>query len=221
MRALEILFICLYAAVSYAAEPAKITRAQAEIFQKRADETRGLRTDAPRWFACTPAGALPTAPDLMSKARDIVVRAQADFSRTKPTTLQSSSSSGFFNGLLTRNQELRLSLADVTPRNCDDVRSRSLTTIYDQERGFAFVASQASLTFDLKVTSDPAGATVTYWRAGDTHHQVLNSVTDTMIENLDWAIWFIRLEVPHYAPAERAFDPYRERITALYVHLTQ
>jgi len=80
------------------------------------------------------------------------------------------------------------------------------------------VASQGALTFDLKVSSDPAGAVVTYRRAGDKDYQPHNRVTETTIENLDWAIWFIRLDAQGLS-AERAFNPYTERIPSLHVRL--
>jgi hypothetical protein len=213
------LCICLDMVVSYAAEPAKISRAQAEIFQKHADQTRTLRTEASQSFVCTQTGTLAAGPALLSKARDIVLDAQTAFAKTGPSNLQVSASSKLFSGLLTRNNEARMSLADLTAGNCGDLRTASRGSIYDQERAFAAVSRQESMTFDLKVSSDPAGATITYRRAGDKGYQTHNGRTETTIENLDWAIWFIKLDAAGYVSDERAFNPYTERIPSLHVQL--
>jgi hypothetical protein len=210
--------VLLHMTVCYAAEPAKITGDQVKVFQTGAEQTGKLRADAPRMVACQ-GGALQAGPDLLKQARSIVVDTETSFTATMPSKVVTTAASRLFRGLLTANDEVRMSLADVTVGNCADVRTASIQNVIDQQRSFMLVASLGAVTFDLRVNSDPTGATITYRRAGDKNYQPYNSITDTTIQNLDWAIWFIKLDANGYASAERTFNPYVDRILSLHVRL--
>jgi hypothetical protein len=70
------------------------------------------------------------------------------------------------------------------------------------------VADGGSLTFSLKVTSNPAGATVSYYRRGDSPHPYPEA-TNVVIPSLPYAIWFVKIEKNGYKPEVREFNPFQ------------
>ena len=58
----------------------------------------------------------------------------------------------------------------------------------------------------LEVYSKPPEAKVSYCRYGDINYDSYHEVTDTGIE-LEWAAWYIRVELDKYIPEEKLFDP--------------
>jgi hypothetical protein len=66
------------------------------------------------------------------------------------------------------------------------------------------------LTFTLGLISHPDGATVSYRRLGDPSYQTYPRVTDSKIENLAKAVWYIRLQKSGYIDWEGAYDGTKE-----------
>lgn len=67
------------------------------------------------------------------------------------------------------------------------------------------VVAETGLTFDLKVSSHPAGALVSYHRRGDPPHHCPDPTT-TVIPSLPVAIWYVKVEKPGYKTQEREYD---------------
>lgn len=75
---------------------------------------------------------------------------------------------------------------------------------------YALVADKESLTFDLEVESTPPGATISYHRRGDPYKEN-PSPTNAVINDLPYAIWIVRFQMPGYQEKEIEHDPFRER----------
>ncbi len=82
------------------------------------------------------------------------------------------------------------------------------------------VAADTGLAFDLKVTSNPSGATVWYYRRGDPPHQCPDPTT-ALIPSLPLAIWYIKVEKPGYKAQEREHDAIRSTDHVVNVELTR
>ncbi len=87
------------------------------------------------------------------------------------------------------------------------------------ELAYNIVADSGSLTFDLKVTSNPSGAVVSYHRRGDPPHQCPDPTT-MVIPSLPFAIWYVRVEKPGYKAQEREHDAIRSTDHVVNVELT-
>ena len=81
----------------------------------------------------------------------------------------------------------------------------ALRAFEGNELAYNIVAETGFLTFDLKVTSNPSGAVVSYRKRGDPFHQCPDPTT-TIIPSLPLAIWYIRVEKPGYKAQEREHD---------------
>jgi hypothetical protein len=77
------------------------------------------------------------------------------------------------------------------------------------ELAYQTVVDTESLTFDLEVRSSPEGATVSYWRRGDTFQQEAEP-TDTVIRALPYAIWIVKFHKAGFRDEIREHDPFRE-----------
>lgn len=84
-----------------------------------------------------------------------------------------------------------------------------LRVLEQNELAYSLVANKGDLTFDLEVNSAPQGATVFYWRRGDSERKN-NKPTNSILPALPYAIWLVRLEIPGYGAEEREHDPFRE-----------
>jgi hypothetical protein len=81
------------------------------------------------------------------------------------------------------------------------------------------IVAETGLTFDLKVTSNPSGAVVSYHRRGDPPHQCPDPTT-TVIPSLPLAIWYVRVEMPGYKAQEREHDAIRSTDHVVNVELS-
>ena len=82
------------------------------------------------------------------------------------------------------------------------------------------IAADTGLTFDLKVTSNPAGAVVSYHRRGDPPH-MCPEPTATVIPSLPLAVWYVKVEKPGYKSQEREHDAIRSTDHVLNVELVR
>ena len=96
----------------------------------------------------------------------------------------------------------------------------ALRAFEGNELAYNIVAETGSLTFDLKVTSNPSGASVSYYRRGDTPHPCPDPTT-TVIPSLPLAIWYVTVEKPGYKAQEREHDAIRSTDHVVNVELSQ
>jgi hypothetical protein len=80
-----------------------------------------------------------------------------------------------------------------------------LGSILHNVKAYNVVASAGKLTFDLEVYSVPEGATISYRLLGDAY-ETAPRVTDSKIENLPIAVWYIRLQKTGYRDWEGRYD---------------
>jgi len=81
------------------------------------------------------------------------------------------------------------------------------------------LVAENGLAFDLKVTSNPSGAAVSYYRRGDPPHQCPDPTT-AVIPSLPLAVWYIRVEKPGYKTQEREHDAIRSTDHVVNVELS-
>ena len=93
-----------------------------------------------------------------------------------------------------------------------------LRVLEQNELAYSVVANNGDLTFDLEVNSAPQGATVFFWRRGDSERKN-NKPTNSIIPALPYAIWLVRFQIPGYRNEEREHDPFHEPNHVLKVEL--
>jgi hypothetical protein len=93
-----------------------------------------------------------------------------------------------------------------------------LRPMEQNELAYKVVADDGSLTFDLEADSTPEGATVSYFRKGDSPRTNPDQTRAT-ISKLPYAIWIIRFEKAGYKSEEREHDPFREPNHVVHVDL--
>jgi hypothetical protein len=94
----------------------------------------------------------------------------------------------------------------------------ALRPLEQNELAYSVVTTTGSLTFDLEVDSNPAGASVSYHRRGDSWQSNQNP-TNSTIHSLPYAIWIVKFEKMGYKAEEREHDPFRESNHVLKVEL--
>lgn len=93
----------------------------------------------------------------------------------------------------------------------------ALRAFEGNELAYSLVAENG-LTFDLRVTSNPSGAVVSYHRRGDPPHQSPD-LTNTVIPSLPCAIWYVRVQKSGYKAQEREHDAIRSSDHVVNVEL--
>ncbi len=85
---------------------------------------------------------------------------------------------------------------------------------------FKAVAGSESLTFDLEVDSVPQDGDVSYKRTGEPYTPY-SKPTDTTIQNLEYAVWTVRVVKAGYQPQEKQHNPFREPNHVLHFTLVK
>ena len=70
-------------------------------------------------------------------------------------------------------------------------------------------ADSGSIAYNLKVTSSPTGALISYHRRGDPPHTYAER-TNATISSLPYAMLYVRIEKEGYRAEEREYDPYHD-----------
>ena len=97
--------------------------------------------------------------------------------------------------------------------------AQAVLRIFEQnELAYKTVVDTGTLTFDLDVSSVPAGAAISYRRRGDDFKSA-GSPTNCTIKALPFAIWIVRLEKDGFRAVERDHDPFRESNHVLNIEL--
>jgi len=94
-----------------------------------------------------------------------------------------------------------------------------LRAFEQNELAYNTVADAQKLTFDLSVSSAPAGAAVSYRRRGEEFKQA-DAPTNSTIKALTFAIWIVRFQKDGFRTIEREHDPFREPNHIIDVELT-
>jgi hypothetical protein len=71
----------------------------------------------------------------------------------------------------------------------------TLRAFEHNERAYETAASAETLAFDLKVTSSPPGAVISYRRRGDDTYAKASEPTNATVPSLIYAIWIVRVEI--------------------------
>jgi len=90
----------------------------------------------------------------------------------------------------------------------------TLRAMEENELAFNTIAATKSLTFDLKVITQPEQAQIFSKRRGDPYVESNDRSTTTLLY-LTKAIWVVKAVKDGCQPREVEFDPFREPIQAL------
>jgi hypothetical protein len=93
-----------------------------------------------------------------------------------------------------------------------------LRSFEQNELAYKTVVDVGSLVFNLEINSAPAGASISYYRRGESPRKN-SSPTNSTIHSLPYAIWNIKLEMQGYQVEEREYDPFREPNRVVTVEL--
>jgi hypothetical protein len=94
-----------------------------------------------------------------------------------------------------------------------------LKGILDNKVAYELAASSGTMTRDLEVLSEPEGATVSYWQRGDAEPKVLDHETNSQIQNMYRAFYFIQFQKQGYQPIKREFNGNTSTSTYIMVKL--
>jgi hypothetical protein len=86
------------------------------------------------------------------------------------------------------------------------------------ELAYNVVAEGGSLTFNLRVSSNPSGAAVSYYRRGDPPQRFADPTT-AIIPSLTFAIWYVKLEKDGYRTETLEYDPFHSSDHVVFVEL--
>jgi len=167
-------------------------------------------------------------------AEDALKTTEAEFSKLATVEGQQANAKVFFDDLRQSYERVishlgtfrsafgaqgRLVLvADTDKYGTEPLLALALRPMEQNELAYTVVADGGSLTFDLEVDSTPEGATVSYFRKGDSP-RVNPDETRTIIPKLPYAIWTVRFDKPGYKTEEREHDPFREPNHVVHVNL--
>lgn len=93
-----------------------------------------------------------------------------------------------------------------------------LRALEHNELAYETVANADALTFNLEVTSTPAGARISYRRRGDQFTPAPDP-TNATIKSLIYAIWIIRVEAPGMVAQEKEHNALNEEYHVLHFDL--
>jgi len=120
----------------------------------------------------------------------------------------------FFDDLRGIYHDLLLTLSASTNQNTRlryvsthtvDTAKTVIESIWHNEKAYNTVAVTQRWTFTLKLRTEPQGANILYRRKPDPFKS-FHDPTNSEIENLPIAIWFVRFEKDGYEPKEVSYD---------------
>jgi hypothetical protein len=97
------------------------------------------------------------------------------------------------------------------------VAQTAFRAMEQNELAFTVVADSGRMSFDLEVSSTPAGAKISYSRHGDRQPNSYQDLTNCTIHSLPFAIWIVRFEKDGYPSEEREHDPFHASNNTLHV----
>ena len=220
------------AKVSISVPQTELLRREAEILRSNIETLKGLIAELPA------RERDPRAPVLLREnvlnAEKALAKTEADFIQLLLTPSLKPAASTFFDDLHLTYQralgDLNSSLPDANPGlHLQEVRQRKgsapladavFRAFELNQLAYNVVADTGSLTFTLKVNSFPPGATVTYWRRGqEAEPEHLQDPTNSEIQALPYAFWFVRFDEKGYVAEQREHDPFPDKSHVITVQL--
>lgn len=92
-------------------------------------------------------------------------------------------------------------------------------SILHEADAYYTVVSTKSMTFNLRLISHPDGAAISYKRLGDRSYETYPNATDSKIENLPRAVWYVLLQKTGYADWDGHYDGTKDSEDILDAHL--
>lgn len=101
---------------------------------------------------------------------------------------------------------------EASSANYASVRKQTFALLNYNTNAYTVIAENGSLTFNLVVNSTPQqGSTISFKRKGDPDYTPNGNETNTTIENLVFAEWYVRVELKGYLPKEKLHNAWREK----------
>ncbi len=100
----------------------------------------------------------------------------------------------------------------------DSVATFAIGSILHNVNAYETAANTARLTFTLKLRTDPQGAKILYRRKPD-DFQPFSDVTNSTIENLPIAVWFVKFQKDGYEETEEVLYDATTQTTPVFVKL--
>lgn len=146
----------------------------------------------------------------VSEANTAVDHTQTDFLKISTGEPQREAAGFFFGDISARYKRLLERLPGLEKPQYAPARDAVFRTFDTNALAYATVAEEKSLTFDLDVRSEPQVGTVSYKRTGD-QYRAHPDRTNTIIRNLVYAIWIVKVQKQDYKDQEQSHDPFREK----------
>jgi len=196
-------------------EPVKITSEQAPLLRSeaRAVLTRTIAAREELQAVEAKKGFEVSRQLLRAKVSETnaaVSRVNDLFMRMSPGPSQKYAAEIFFGDISRGYERVLDSIADLNPQKYAPVRKSAFQAFERNALAYLVVADDGSLTFDLDTRSNPQGGAVSYKRTGDPY-QAHPDPTDTVIHNLAYAIWTVRVQKQGYKDQDKSHDPFREK----------
>jgi hypothetical protein len=168
----------------------------------------------------------------LSQAKEALNQTEADFTKAGSSGEKDDHARVFFDDLrltyLTAEKQLnreykaainsqpRLSTVSLIdqPYNIPLSAEGTIRAMEENELAFNTIAATKSLTFDLKVITEPQKARIFFKRRGDPYTESGERSTTTLLY-LTKAIWVIKAEKDGCHPKEREYDPFHEPIPSV------
>jgi hypothetical protein len=148
--------------------------------------------------------AKPVYLETLSDATAAVMRAKKSFDAGLDLRSQKASAI-FFGDILSHYSRTSRSIELMTGKSIPEVKEAMLSDLDRTESAYLMVAAHNSLTFDMKVETDPEGAVITYRREAE-DFKTYEDRSNTTIKNLVVATWLVHVELKDYKPDERWHD---------------
>ena len=201
-------------AQSRPAEPVTITVAQADLLSREARAVADSRTQLVKSLEAV--GPFPDQKKTLIAGIDSAVGAvRRTHERFAPSVNQRAAADTFFDDWVRQYTTMSNQLAGVEPPGFPSARDATIRLLSDNEKAYAMVAGARSLTFDLLVTSTPAGASVEFKREGDRDYERNPDLTNATLKNLVRAIWIVRA-TRGAETQQKTYNPFRDPNNVLH-----
>lgn len=148
----------------------------------------------------------------LESSKDAIQKTEMQFLEVSESDQIRNEGRMFFGSILIQHDLVLKEIAET--RDSSDkfprMRDSAIFTVETAALALSVVAHEGFLTFDLDVKSEPEVGVVSYKRIGDSYKQAPDP-TNTVIPNLVYAIWMVRVQKQGYKDQEKPHDPFREK----------
>ena len=145
----------------------------------------------------------------ISTATELVNRTKMAFQKLSTGDQQNQATQIFFGSIQDRYRQLSSDAERLQFADYGRVRDRVLGTFEGNVAIYRIVAKSKSMSFDLNVESKPQEAAISYKRTGDPYKYHAKP-TNSVVENLVYAVWRIRVQLSGYQDDEKDYDPWTQ-----------